>query len=293
MKGKIVRGEPLKIRVVKLDGKTEDFKPWKIIRTLQRAGASREMALSIVKKVEGTLYDGITTKEILKRVKSLIPREKKHVAIRYNLKGAIMRLGPAGFSFESFVAAVLENYGYKTKLRSIVRGRCVQHEIDIIAEKTNRNFSRVLIECKFHNQPGTCTDLKATLYTYARFLDLNEAHDLGKGDRFDEVWLVSNTCASADATKYADCRGVRLLCWRCPANMGLEKMIERKGLYPVTILPSVDKDTLNKLVSAKVLFAKDFLSHDLSYLSRTGLKRAKINKLISEAQQLIGKFVKA
>ncbi len=281
------------IKVVKFDGRAEDFKPRKIIRTLRRAGASRELALAVVKNVEGTLYDGITTKEILRRVKAMIPREEKHVAIRYDLKGAIMRLGPAGFPFENFVAAILENYGYRTRLRSIVRGRCVQHEIDIVAEKADGDFLRLMAECKFHNQPGTCTDLKETLYTYARFLDLNEAHGIGKGDRFDEVWLVSNTCASADAMKYADCQGMRLLCWRCPRDMGLEKMIEEKGLYPVTILPSVDSDSLGKLVSANVMLARDFLERDLSYLSRTGLRRAKLKKLISEAQQLIGKSSKA
>ncbi len=257
-----------------------------------RAGASREMAQAVVRKVQAELYDGITTTEILRRVKSLIPREGKHVAIRYGLKGAIARFGPAGFPFEDFVARLLENYGYRTKVRSIVKGRCVNHEIDIIAERGDGDFHRIMVECKFHNMPGTCTDLKETLYTYARFLDLNEASDLGKGDRFDEVWLVSNTCASTDATKYANCRGVKLLCWRYPDDAGLEKMIEDKGLYPVTLLPSVDDETMSKLAATRVLLAKDFLTHDMDYLSRTGLRRAKLKRLISEAEQLAGRGVK-
>lgn len=277
------------IKVVKTDGRVEDFKPRKIMRTLMRAGASREMARAVVKNVQSELYDGITTTEILRRVKALIPKEGRHVAIRYGLKGAITRFGPAGFPFEDFIAKLLENYGYKTKVRSIVKGRCVNHEIDIIAEKTDGDFLRIMVECKFHNLPGTCTDLKETLYTYARFLDLNEANDLGKGDRYDEVWLVSNTCASSEATKYANCRGVKLLCWRYPKEAGLEKMIEEKGLYPVTLLPSVDDATLSKLSMTKVLMAKDLLTQDMECLSRTGLRRAKLKKLMSEAEQLIGK----
>ncbi|MFH1821724.1 MAG: ATP cone domain-containing protein, partial [Methanobacteriota archaeon] len=105
------------VNVVKWNGKVEEFQPKKIIRTLRRAGASRELAEKVVKRIEGTLYDGITTKEILSRVKSLIPKEESHVAMRYDLKGAIMRLGPAGFAFENFISEILENYGYRTKLR--------------------------------------------------------------------------------------------------------------------------------------------------------------------------------
>ncbi|MFH1821824.1 MAG: ATP cone domain-containing protein [Methanobacteriota archaeon] len=277
------------VKVVKWNGEVEEFQPKKIIRTLRRAGASRELANKIVKKIEGSLYDGITTKEILSRVKFLIPKEERRVALRYDLKGAIMRLGPAGFAFENFISEILENYGYRTKLRSIVKGRCVRHEIDIIAEKTNGGFVRIMIECKFRNTSGGSVDLKDALYTYARFLDLNEANDLSNGDKFDEVWLVSNTSGSSDATKYANCRGMKLLCWRYPRGMGLEKMIEDKKLYPVTILLSVDKDALEKLFSAGLMLVKDLVEHDIGYLSRTGLRMSKLRRMISEAEQLIGK----
>ena len=277
------------IKVVKSNGKIEDFQPKKIIRTLRRAGASRAAAKKVVREIEGTLHDGITTKEILKLVKAMIPKEESHVAMRYDLKAAITRLGPSGFPFENFVAAILENYGYKTKPRSIVKGRCVRQEIDIIAEKSNGDFVRIMIECKFHNLSGGSVDLKDVLYTYARFLDLNEASELGKGDHFDEVWLASNTSGSSDATKYAECRGMKLLCWHYPRGAGLEKMIEDKGLYPVTILRSTDKETWDKLFSAGVVLAKDFVEHDMDYLSRTGLRKSKIKKLMSEAGQLLGK----
>jgi hypothetical protein len=263
----------LAIKVVKSNGEVEEFQPKKIIRSLLRAGASKETARKVVDEIEGTLYDGIPTKEILSRVKGMIPKEETQLAMRYDLKGAIMRLGPAGFPFENFVSEILENYGYKTKLRTILKGRCVRHEIDIIAEKMGGNLARAMIECKFHNLLGGAVDLKDVLYTYARFLDLNEASALGEGDRFDEVWLVSNTGASSDATKYANCRGMKLLCWRYPRGEGLERLIDKKGLYPVTILPSVDKETLDKLFSASVMLAKDFVTHDLSYLSRTGLRK--------------------
>ncbi len=278
------------IKVVKSDGSIEEFQPRKIMRTLRRAGASRETADKIINKIMGELYDGITTKDILKRVKALFPKNELHAAMRYDLKGAIMRLGPAGFPFETFVAELLQHYGYKTKLRSIIKGRCVRHEVDVIAERTNGDMKKCMIECKFHNLPGNSVDLKDVLYTYARFLDLNEGSLAGMGGRFDEVWLVSNTRASPDATRYANCRGMRLLCWLYPRDIGLEKMIEEKGLYPVTALRSVDRETLEKLFTLDLMLAKDFVDHDISYLRRTGLSNKKINRLILEAKQLIAKI---
>lgn len=285
----LISGELLTIRVVKANGKVEEFQPRKIKRTLRRAGASKEVTDKVLEKIKDHLYDGITTGEIRKLVKSMILKEEAPAAIRYGLKEAVMRLGPAGFQFENFVAGILENYGYRTRVRSILKGRCVRHEIDVIAERRDGEVVRCMIECKFHNQLGSAIDLKDALYTYARFLDLNEASDIGKGDRFDEVWLVSNTKASPDAMKYARCKGLRLLCWRCPTGMGLERMIEEKGLYPVTILPSVDRETLGKLFEANLMLAKDFLVHDMEYLKRFGLGKDKLEKIKSEAEQLLSK----
>jgi hypothetical protein len=278
----------LTIKVVKADGSTEEFQPRKIMRTMRRAGASVEVAKRVLKEIEDTAYDGITTREILKRVKALLQKEELRSAMRYDLKGAIMRMGPAGFAFETFVSEILSHYGYRTKLRSILQGRCAQHEVDVVAERTSGVARRCLIECKYHNMAGLSVELKDALYTYARFLDLNEGSDLGKCERFDEVWLVSNTRASPDAAKYASCRGIKLLCWGCPRGRGLEELITEKKLYPVTILRSVDKATLNNLFLADLMLAKDLVTHDINYLKeKTKLSEEKLKKLVFEAKQLM------
>lgn len=108
------------IKVVKADGRVEKFQPKKITRTLLKAGASREVSERIIKEVKARIYDGITTKKILKLMKPLLRKEEARTAMRYDLKGAMMRLGPEGFPFETFVARILENYGYKTRLRSTI-----------------------------------------------------------------------------------------------------------------------------------------------------------------------------
>ncbi|MFH1820888.1 MAG: ATP cone domain-containing protein [Methanobacteriota archaeon] len=276
------------MKVVKADGNIEEFKPQKIMRTLRRSGASGATANKILNEIIDTSYDGITTKEILKRVKTLLQKEEPQAAMRYDLKGAIMRLGPSGYPFETFVAKILEHYGYKTKLRTIVEGRFLRHEIDIIAERMNGAAVRCMMECKFRNLPGTSVDTKDVLYTYARFLDLNEGNARGKGFRFDEVWVVSNARISSQAIRYANGKGMKLLCWRCHGGTSLEKMIEAKGLYPVTILRSVDRETLEKLFAANLILAKDLLLHDISLLKKkTGLKEEKLRKLISETRRLL------
>lgn len=276
------------IRVVKADGSTEEFQPRKILRTMRSAGASDEAAKRVLKEIEGVAHDGITTREILKRVKALLQKGELHTAMRYDLKGAMMRMGPAGFAFETFISEILSNYRYKTKLRSILQGRCVQHEVDVIAERTSGAARRCLIECKYHNMAGLSVELKDVLYTYARFLDLNEGSKIGKCERFDEVWLVSNTRPSHDAAKYASCRGMKLLCWRCPKGRGLEEMIAEKKLYPVTILRSVDRITFNNLFLADLMLAKDLVTHNMNYLKeKTKLSEEKLNKLVFEAKQLM------
>jgi hypothetical protein len=278
----------LTIRVVKADGSTEEFQPRKILRTMRSAGASDEAAKRVLKEIEGVAYDGITTREILKRVKALLQKGELRTAMRYDLKSAMMRMGPAGFAFETFISEILSNYGYKTKLRSILQGRCVQHEVDVIAERTSGAARRCLIECKYHNMAGLSVELKDVLYTYARFLDLNEGSKIGKCERFDEVWLVSNTRPSHDAAKYASCRGMKLLCWRCPKGRGLEEMIAEKKLYPVTILRSVDRITFNNLFLADLMLAKDLVTHNMNYLKeKTKLSEEKLNKLVFEAKQLM------
>jgi hypothetical protein len=280
------------MRVIKADGSIENFRPEKILHTLRRSGLSEADAKRVLDQVTKTLYDGISTKEILNRVKTVLRREQLRAAMRYDLKGAIIRLGPTGYPFENFVARILEYYGYWTKLRTMVEGELLNHEIDIIAEKVAGRKIRCMVECKFHNSPGGVVDVKDVLYTYARFLDINEGGAKGKGARFDEVWLVSNTRVSTEAIKYANGKGMRLLCWRCgggvcPFGMSLEKVIESKGLYPVTILRSCDRETFEKLFRTNVILARELLSCDLNQLRRkTQLKEEKIRRLASEAKQL-------
>jgi Holliday junction resolvase len=275
--------------VTKRSGEKEEFKKEKIIRTCIRAGVPKWLAKEIADEVERRAYDGIPTQEILQIALGLLEKKLPHIAARYDLKAAIMRLGPAGYEFEKFVARLLEEYGYTTKNHVVLQGGCVKHEIDVVAEKEGKRY---MVECKFHNSLGIYTGLKETLYTYARFLDLRDGYRVGKCMKFDFPWLITNTKFSLEAKKYAKCKGILLLGWRYPPGEGIEKLLEKKRLYPISVLRSIDKFCEERLISKKIVFCKDLLTKDISWLEKlTGIKRKRLIELIKEAEKVVSKNV--
>ena len=272
--------------VVKASGETEKFDPNKIKRTCLKAGASEELANKIVKEVEKKVYDGISTHDILHIALSLLKKEKPMVAARYDLKGAIFRLGPAGFTFEHLIGEIFKEYGYSTKVHSILRGACVSHEIDIIITKNDDNY---MAECKYHNIPGIYTGLREALYTYARFLDLNDGFKKGLCRKFNQPWLVCNTKFSEDAIQYANCKDMRLIGWNYPESQGLEYIIEKNKLYPITMLRSLDTESLEKLANANLVLIKDLVNANIKELSElTKINKNKLKILSDEAIDIYG-----
>ena len=272
------------MKVVKTTGETEEFNPEKIIKTCLRAGASEELAERIASKVERKSYDGIHTNKILHMTIKLLKKELPQVAARYDLKGSIFRLGPAGFTFEQYVAEILKEYEYTTKTNSIIRGASVDHEIDVIASKQGKNY---MIECKYHNMPGIYTGLKVALYTYARFLDLKDGWKRGLSQEFNQAWLICNTKFSEDAIQYANHKRLKLIGWKYPVNQGLEVIIEEKKLYPITILRSLDEDSQEKFARIGLILAIDLIRKDIRELNRmTDIGMKKLNILAEEARKI-------
>jgi len=254
------------VRVTTRSGQRQKFSADKIRRTCLRAGASRELADRVVRDVSSRLYEGIPTRDILEMVLDDLRRfEAGEVASRYDLKNAIMRMGPAGFAFETFIAELLREYGYKASLRMKIQGRCALHEIDIVLEKGEE---RIMVECKYHNAGGIYTGLKEAMYTYARFLDLREGYEDGLCERFDGALLATNTRCSDEARHYSSCRGLRLLAWRYPRNAGIERLIERKGLYPVTVIHGLGEEELTGLSRANMMLLRDLAERRAEEISR-------------------------
>ena len=271
--------------VTKASGKKEPFSLAKIRRTCRRAGADTGLTRRVLEQVKQKIFDGISTREILRLVLSILDKESISVAARYNLKEAIMRLGPSGFVFEKLIAEILREYNYQTEMPLVCFGRCVDHEVDIVASKKSRCF---MVECKYRNASGIYIGIKEILYTWARFLDLVDGAKAGKCPRFDQPWLISNTKFSQDAIKYSQCQKMALTGWKYPPDASLKEMLERKLLYPVTVLRKIDKQSLASLAQANLMLCRDLVKKDLKELLRlTGLGRKKLNKIRAEAEKLL------
>ncbi len=268
------------MHVLKSSGDEERFSPKKIYKTVLDAGGSKKLANGAVREVKKMYWERMSTKEILKFLVEFLKQEPG-VSQRYDLKRAIMSLGPDGFVFEQFFARVLEYYGYKTTIDNKLKGKRIIEEVDIVAVKDKK----WMIECKYHNEPGIITKLHPALYTYARFLDLQRYN-------FDAPWLVTNTKCSWDAVEYAKGVNLRITGWKYPANDGLQDLIMKKNLYPVTILKSIPGEIFNRLYSAKIVVARDLLEIPLNEISRrTGIDQKTISKMIEEVKEICGNCI--
>src|SRR3989344_4570524 len=236
------------VKVRKADGRLEDYSEEKVRGSLQRAGAEEGLIEDILSHIQTELHEGIATEEIYDHIFEILKGKSSHLVARYNLKQAIMDLGPSGYPFEKFVAGVLETQGYKTQVSQTVPGECVYHEVDVIAEKDGK---RIMVECKFHNRHGTKSKIQTILYTYARFMDVSMHHE------FQDAWLVTNTKVTSEVVDYAKCKGLKVIAWDYPRDMSLRKMIEDSNLHPITIDQSLSPEKKSDLLNQGIIFMKD------------------------------------
>ena len=270
--------------IVKASGETELFSEEKLCTSLRRAGAPDDVVHKVCGLVEQNVHQGTTTEQIAKKAQHYLKRENILFAARYNLKKGIMELGPSGFYFEEYVAAILKEYGYAVKVGKIIRGKCLAHEIDILAEKDNKHY---IIELKYHNSRGKKTDVQVAMYTYARLLDIAAAHKEFE-DKRHIAWVITNTKFTKNAKIYASCMGMELTGWRHPDVGNLETLITDKSLYPVTVLPSANIFVKEQFAAHNLMFVRDILVFSDNDLQHTfGFKPILAKKLLEEAYSLV------
>lgn len=192
----------MSVLITKADGETEAYNPHKLLQSLERAGAEARLAHDIATAVERELYSGITTQEIYRRAFARLREARRPYAARYSLKRAVLDLGPSGFPFEAYIAELYRAEGYSAKIDQIIRGACVEHEVDVVLEKGG---SVTYVEAKFHNSLGFKTDLKVTLYVKARLDDIAEA---GGSKGAPRGLIATNTKFTDKAEQFAVCAGV-------------------------------------------------------------------------------------
>lgn len=272
------------MNVIKANGETVSFDAGKIRQSLRRVHVNPVLIEEVVENVMPQIYDRISTSALYKIVFRELKKLRKGVAAKYNLKRAIMELGPTGFPFEKFVAALFQTEGFAVKTGQIVRGFCISHEIDVIAERENLFY---LMECKFHSFPGKVSDLKTALYVYARFLDVEKtlktlaAHK----DKIHKMWLVTNLRFTSNAVEYGTCAGLQLLSWDFPAGKSLRERIDKAGLHPITCLTSLTGKEKKFLLRKMIVLVKDLVEQP-EVLREIGIKDSNFQSVLEEADAI-------
>ena len=265
--------------VIKEDGEREPYDPVKVRRALSRSGLSQKEADEVMARLEPMIFDGITTKKIYSTLFRMVEKKAPEATHKFNLKRALIDIGPEGYEFEDFMSKLLNAQGYDTEVRMKVQGKCVSHEIDVIPSKGGKSY---MMECKFHNQAGTRCRIQSILYVYSRFLDLREGARLGLCRKFAAPWLATNTKFSEDVIKYAECMKLPLLGWHYPEKLSLEAMIEKTGCFPVSVI-KMSSESLRRLLRNKLVMVSD-LPESAEKLTGFGISRHEAEEIIERAQ---------
>ena len=272
------------IDIIKSSGVTVKFTLDLLHNSLKRTGADNTVVETILETVVDELYSGISTKEIYNRAFALLKKKHSYLASKYKLKKAIYELGPTGFPFERFVAAILKYSGYNVQINTIVQGICVKHEIDVVASKNNET---TIIECKFHGETGLNCNVKVPLYINSRYKDVKEKWNgyTKNNNILTQGWVVTNTRFTEDALVYGKCVGLYLLSWDYPKNNGLKDRIDRLGLYPITVSTLLNNREKQFLLSRDVVLCRELVG-DVFYLDHLGISEARKQRILNEINQL-------
>ncbi len=174
---------------------------------------------------------------------------------------------------------MFRNYGHDVETNVFLKGKCVRHEVDVFA--INRKEVS-LIECKYHNTSGKVTDVKVAMYIHSRFQDLKHSIKLRYPGKTVRKILVTNTRCTSDAIQYAECMGLNIISWSYPENRSLQRLIEDKKLYPVTIISGVRSGLVETLFDHNIILLKDLANMEVkeitAKLSIQGKKAAALKK---------------
>jgi hypothetical protein len=267
--------------IIKASGEKEVFSKEKFQRSLRKSGASKDIIERLTSEVmkDPSLK---STKDIYRYAFNQLSKTQPAIAARYNLKAALSKLGPQGYSFEKFVAEIFIEQGFKTELGYIMEGFCVSHEIDVLLREDNTLY---LVECKFHAS-HLKVNVKVPLYIRARFEDIEKR--LVKNKKVPgtlKPWIFTNTKFTSEAVAYGQCVGIKLTSWSYPEKESLAYLIDTLGLHPITALATLNKKQKLALLTEGVVLCRD-IEKNRSVLRKLGLSDKKIAQLIDDAHTI-------
>ena len=272
------------MKIVKHSGDIVEFSPDKLRNSLMKSGASASVIDDIMKRIQNSIYEGISTKKIYKMAFALLKKKANSHAARYNLREAIRLLGPAGFFFEKYIARLFASEGHKTLTNLTLFGKCISHEVDVVIKK---NDVVAMVECKFHMGREAVSDVKVPMYILSRFNDLKERkHPIfTEKDIISACWIVTNNRFTTDAIDFAKCTGLNLLSWDYPHNDNLKTKNDTNGLYPITCLTTLTLAEKDRLLNLDIIVVRE-LAFSSELLEKIGLSPIRIKKVLRETSEL-------
>ena len=272
----------MSVYVTKADGSRQLFDGGKIVKTCLRMGANREIADNISRKIESEIYDGVSTEEILDRIFRLLQEHRPVIKHLLDLRKGLSLMSSKP-EFELFVRTLLSENGYEVAPNRILRGKCVEHEVDGIARKDGVTY---FVEAKHHSNYHTPTGLDESRIARAVLEDVLEGFEVGLNNwGIERAMIVTNTKFSEHARQYGKCRNILQIGWSSPPYHGLQDMIEEKRLYPVTCLKSLRKQTKERLASAGIVSLKQLIEREPEELAnRTRISKRSLLRLLKEAE---------
>lgn len=273
-------------KIKKSSGELEVFNKAKLVDSLQKAGASMFVAEDVANQIENKLKEGMPTSMIYTQSFKLLRKKESRPAIRYSLRRSIAELGPTGFPFEDFVAEIFKQKGYKTINDVIVKGKCTEHEIDVVAFNDDH---LIMTEVKFHNQLMLKSDVKVALYIKARFDDLSgvEFDIEGKKRKMTQGLLLTNTKFTENAIQFGVCSGVNMIGWNFPDKGNLHDLIEETGLHPLTCLTTLSGREKKLLLEKEIVTCKT-LKEKINVLTDMNLTESRVKRVSKEIDEICG-----
>ncbi len=247
------------VLVLKQDGTQVEFNEQKIRDTLVRLKTPDQDIEDILSILSKKVKDGMSTGQIYSIVFSELKKRKPSIASRYSLKRAICDLGPAGYNFEDFMARILTEKGYQTRTRVVLNGQVITHEMDVLAIKGNQVLA---VECKFHANAWMRCSIQTALYVYARFLDIKDGFTHGKEkNKVTDIMIATNAKFTKDVIAYAQSKNIKLLSWDYPKNNGIKDLVDKKGMYPLTVLNTLSTHEKAQLMKQGIILVREITSN--------------------------------
>lgn len=272
------------MKIRKSDGEQVPFQREKLLHSLRKSGAADQTAKQICEEIESTLIEGTSTRAIYKKAFALLRKNSRPSAARYKLRNAIMELGDTGYPFEKFISRLLEADGFSAKVGVVLQGKCVTHEVDVVAEKDHLHL---LCECKFHNRRERHCDVKIPLYIHSRFMDIQEQWKSKNHNtrRLHQGLIFTNTRFTADAIQYGECVGLQLIGWDYPKGNSIKERVDRTGVHPVTSLTSLTVKEKKWLIEYNIVTCKE-VSLNVPILSKINVDGKRIETVLHEARSV-------